>query len=114
MYFPDGLTTLRFLAADGSTGIATSLPNLAGRARSIFAVSPDDKRIAVSVFDWSTRPMKMRIYVEDLAGGGHTVEIFSSASPRIPCSGENKATSFTPGALCKTSIVARPAPSRPV
>lgn len=80
VYFPDGLTTLRFLGADGSTGIATSLPNVAGRARSIFAVSPDDKRIAVSVFDWSTRPMKMRIYVQDLAGGGHPVEIFSSAS----------------------------------
>jgi hypothetical protein len=80
IYFPDGLTNVRFLGADGSTGIGTSLPNVAGRARAIFAVSADDKRIAVSVFDWSTRPMKMRIYVEDLAGGGNHVEIFSSTS----------------------------------
>ena len=80
VYFPDGLTAVRFLGRDGSTGTAVSLPNVAHRARAIFAVSPDDQRIAVSVFDWSTRPMKMRIYVEDVTGGGHHVEIFSSTS----------------------------------
>ncbi len=80
VYFPDGPAAIRFLSRDGSTGGATSLPNVPGRARAIFAVSPDDQRIAVSVFDWSTRPMKMRLYVEDLAGGGHHIEIFSSTS----------------------------------
>ncbi len=80
VYFPDGLTGVRFLARDGSTGNVVSLPNVAHRARAIFAVSPDDQRIAVSVFDWSTRPMKMRIYVEDVKDGGHHVEIFSSTS----------------------------------
>jgi hypothetical protein len=80
VYFPDGDTGVRFLAPDGTTGMATSVPNIKGRARAVFSVSPDDRRIAVSVFDWSTRPMSLRIYVEDLTGGANHVEIFSSTS----------------------------------
>jgi hypothetical protein len=80
VYFPDGDTGVRFLAPDGTTGLATSVPNIKGRARAVFSVSPDDRRIAVSVFDWSTRPISLRIYLEDLAGGANHVELFSSTS----------------------------------
>jgi hypothetical protein len=79
VYFLDGVTTLRFLAPDGSTGIVTTLPNIRGKARAIFAVSPDDQRIAISLFDWSKRPMSDHIYVEDLSGGNR-VEVLSSTS----------------------------------
>jgi hypothetical protein len=78
VYLLDGETAVRFLASDGSTGIATYVPNVRGRARAVFSVSPDDSRIAVSVFNWSTAPIRLQIYVEDLAGAGHHVQIFSS------------------------------------
>jgi hypothetical protein len=78
-YFLAGQNDLRYLGVDGSSGHAAQLPNVIGRSQAVFAVSPDDKRIAVSVFDWSKKPMKVTIYVEDLAGG-HRVVIFSSTS----------------------------------
>jgi hypothetical protein len=79
-YFPDGDGYLRVLAADGSTSIVHTLPNVRGKTRAVFAVSPDDKRIAVSRFDWSVAPMSVHIYVEDVAGGGNHVDIFDSTS----------------------------------
>jgi hypothetical protein len=52
-----------------------------------FAVSPDDKRIAVSIFDYSSTNGSqsptfngMRLYVEDVQGGGNHIEIFSSTT----------------------------------
>lgn len=78
-YFVSGTSQLRYLGADGTTGVAATLPNLKGRSQAVFSVSPDDQRIALAVFDWSVRPMKMTIYVEDL-GGGDRVTIFSSTS----------------------------------
>ena len=80
VYFPDGDTQLRVLSPDGKTSIVHRLPNLRGRTRAVFAVSPDDGRIAISVFDWSVTPMLLRIFVEDLVGGSHHVEVFSSRS----------------------------------
>jgi len=52
---------------------------------SAFAVSPDDQRIAVSVFTFqssSSGPVRanVRLYVEDLVGGGNHIELFSSNS----------------------------------
>lgn len=79
-YFPDGNEHLRVLAADGSTSIVHTLPNVPGKARAVFAVSSDDKRIAVSMFDWSVAPMSLHLYVEDLVGGDNHVEIFNSTS----------------------------------
>jgi hypothetical protein len=78
-YFLSGQKDLLFLGVDGSNGKAAQLPNVTGRTQAVFAVSPDDERIAVSLFDWSQKPMKVTIYVEDLAGG-HRVVIFSSTS----------------------------------
>ena len=79
IYYLDGDTTVRYVGVDGSQGIATLVPG--GRsAAAVFAVSPDDKRIAVSVLDYSSTPVRLRIYVEDLHGGANHVEIFSSTS----------------------------------
>jgi hypothetical protein len=78
-YFLAGQNDLRYLGIDGSSGHVAQLPNVAGRSQAVFAVSPDDSRIAVSLFDWSQKPMKVTIYVEDLAGG-HRIVIFSSTS----------------------------------
>jgi hypothetical protein len=78
-YFVSGSNELRFLAEDGTTGVAAILPNVKGRTQAVFAVSPDDRRIALSVFDWSVRPMRVTLLVEDLSGANR-VSIFSSTS----------------------------------
>jgi hypothetical protein len=79
LYFLNGDGEVRFLKSDGATGVATHLPG-SGQVRAAFAVSPDDRRIAVSLLDYSTQPIHLRIYVEDLAGGGNHVDIFSATS----------------------------------
>jgi WD40 repeat protein len=68
VYFLDGDTDVRFLDRDGSQGSAA---HVAGgvHVESAFAVSPDDRRIAVATFDTSADPATMRLSVEDLAGG---------------------------------------------
>jgi hypothetical protein len=75
VYFPDGPTGIRYLGRDGSTGIATSLPAVGAKARAVFSVSPDDQRIAMGVFDWSSQPMTSTVTVQDLHGGGHAVQV---------------------------------------
>ena len=81
VYFPDGPTAVRYLGRDGSTGLATSLPNPTAKTRAVFSVSPDDQRIAVGVFDWSSvGPMISTVTVQDLQGGGHAVEVDRSAT----------------------------------
>jgi hypothetical protein len=79
VYFLSGENDLRYLGIDGSTGHAAQLPNVRGRSQAVFAVSPDDQRIAIAVFDWSPPPLKVTTYVEDV-GGGNRVVIFSSTS----------------------------------
>jgi hypothetical protein len=43
----------------------------------MFAVSPDDRRIAVVVDGFTTTGATTRLYVEDLNGGGNHIELFS-------------------------------------
>lgn len=78
-YYLSGQNQLRYLDVDGSTGLALTLPNVRGRTQAVFAVSPDDSRIAMSVFDWSTQPLKVTITVENL-DGTNLVDIFTSTS----------------------------------
>src|SRR5260370_41280712 len=82
LYYLDG-SEVRFLAPDGSTGTATLIA-LGASEQPGFAVSPDDASIAVSVFSYTPLPdgsyKGMRLYVEDLNGGGHHVGIFSSTT----------------------------------
>jgi hypothetical protein len=76
VYFPDGPTAVRYLGRDASTGLATSIPKPTAKTRAVFSVSPDDLRIAIAVFDWSNPgPMISTVTVQDLQGGGHSVEV---------------------------------------
>lgn len=84
VYYLEGDADVRFLLRDGSTGLATHIPGNR-HARATFAVSPDDRRVAVSVIDYvtdgpgiATPHASLHIYVEDLSGGSHHVDLFSS------------------------------------
>jgi len=92
VYFLDGDRRVRSLAPDGTIASVTTVPGNV-HAHATFAVSPDDRRIAVGVLTYSdastsangTRirihngATSTRIYVEDLRGG-HRVELFRSDS----------------------------------
>jgi hypothetical protein len=78
VYFMDAQGTVRFLAPDGDTGRATSVP-IGPARRSSFAVSPDDQRIAVVVIDLTANGATTRLYVEDLNGRGHHLDTFSDS-----------------------------------
>src|SRR5690348_6753496 len=78
LYYLDGDANLRFLKPDGTTGAVKTLP-VEAAAAAIFAVSPDDTRIAVAIITYPY-PVKTRIYVEDLYGTTNHVELFSSSS----------------------------------
>jgi hypothetical protein len=91
VFFRDGDTKIRYLTTDGRTGDATTVPG-GPNLISFFSVSPDDVRIAVVVVDLSNvqsaeqgiaagqisaDTIKLRLYVEDLEGGGHHADIYS-------------------------------------
>jgi hypothetical protein len=79
VYFMDAQGTVRYLGPAGDTGTATSVPAGSASRRSMFAVSPDDKRIAVIVADFNSSGASTRLYVEDLAGGGNHLDLFSQS-----------------------------------
>lgn len=89
VYYLNGGSEVRFLAPDGSTGTATRIA-LRPYEEAGFSVSPDDSRIAVAVFSYnppaagspSAGPtyLGMRLYAEDLNGGTHHDDIFSSTT----------------------------------
>ncbi len=90
LYYLNGGSEVRYLEPNGNSGSATRI-SLGAREQAGFAVSPDDKRIAVSILSYtpasvnSTGPASptyngMRLYVEDLQGGGHHIDIFSSTT----------------------------------
>jgi hypothetical protein len=75
VYYMDALGVVRYLAPNGDAGRATTVP-IGPSRRSMFAVSPDDQRIAVVVDDFTASGASTRLYVEDLNGGGHHADIF--------------------------------------
>jgi hypothetical protein len=87
LYYIDAGYYIRFLGLDGSKGVITQI-NVQADEEAGFAVSPDDKRIAVSIFSYAPSPDSpqapsyngMRLYVEDLEGGGHHQDIFDSTT----------------------------------
>lgn len=81
VYYLDGNTTVRWLGPDGSRGQADGVPG-GGSVGSTFAVSPDDRRMAVVSADYGQNPIPFRIYVED-AGGGNRTQIFSASSSSL-------------------------------
>ncbi|MDQ6709402.1 MAG: hypothetical protein M3Z11_02480 [Candidatus Dormibacteraeota bacterium] len=82
LYYLDGDARVRFLGIDGTTGLAHAL-EVGHLSRAAFAVSPDNRRIAVTIVDYpsvSTGPVRIRLYVEDLTGGTHRIDLFESSS----------------------------------
>jgi len=77
-YFLDAQGNVRFLTPNGETGIATRVP-VGGNVRSMFAVSPDDQRIAVVKDTFNASGATTVLYVENLNGGGNHVQIFSES-----------------------------------
>ncbi|HLQ16389.1 MAG TPA: hypothetical protein VK256_11115 [Candidatus Eisenbacteria bacterium] len=81
VYFMDDKGVVRFLAANGDAGRATTVPVGTSTRRSSFTVSPDDQRIAVVVIDFTASGASTRLYVEDLNGGGNHRDTFSDSGP---------------------------------
>ena len=80
VYFRDGDTAVKWLGTSSGTDV-TTVPG-GPTTVSSFAVSPDDNRIAVVVADLSDpSTISERMYVEDLRGGGHHVDLFSTRQP---------------------------------
>lgn len=76
VYYLDGDADVRYLQPDGATRLVERLP-IANSQIAAFAVDPDDRRLAFSVLDYSTNPVTMRLFTEEL-GGANRTEIFNS------------------------------------
>ncbi len=76
VYYEEAQGGVTYLSPDGSKRQAASVPAGTGSRRSMFAVSPDDSRIAVVVADFNSSGASTRLYVEDLGGTNH-VDLFS-------------------------------------
>jgi hypothetical protein len=74
LYYLDGDDQVRYLDRAGGHGSVARVPG-GLHAQSGFAVSPDDRRIAVAAEDYSSTPPTTRLYVEDVAGGANHVEL---------------------------------------
>jgi hypothetical protein len=72
----DAQGVVRYLAPNGDAGRATTVPTGPAR-RAMFAVSPDDQRIAVIVDDFDATGALTTLYIEDLNGGGHHLNLYS-------------------------------------
>jgi hypothetical protein len=77
-YFMDAQGVVGYLTSNGDAGRATTVP-IGPARRSSFAVSPDDQRIAVVVIDFNANGAATRLYVEDLNGGGHHLDLFTDS-----------------------------------
>lgn len=79
VYFLDASGAVRYLGPGGDTGQATTIPAPTASRRAMFAVSPDDARIAVVVDDFNSSGASTRLYVENLSGGGNHLDLFSES-----------------------------------
>lgn len=77
-YFMDAQGVVRFLTVQGDSGRATNVPTGGGR-RSMFAVSPDDQRIAVIVNDYTASGVSIKLYIEDLNGGTNRTQSYAQS-----------------------------------
>jgi hypothetical protein len=68
LYYLDGDGLVRSVTANSTPGPELRLPGNT-YTRAAFAVSPDDSRIAFSLLDYSVRPVKLTLYLAELAGG---------------------------------------------
>jgi len=79
VYFRDGDTRIRMVVPPASVADVTTVPG-GSTVISGFSVSPDDRRIAVSVERFSASGINDRLYVEDLRGHTHHVDIYSTTT----------------------------------
>ncbi len=83
VYFLDGEADLKSLSPGGTVTLVRHL-EVEPNSNLAFAVSPDDRRIAVAVITYRTassaEPFSLRLYVEDLAAGANRTAVFSSSS----------------------------------
>lgn len=69
LYYLDGDSTVKYLAPNGQTGAAATVPG-SRTERVAFAVSPDDSQIAVAVMSWPNQnTFTEQLYADDLTGG---------------------------------------------
>lgn len=78
VYFLDQQGNVDFLSPNGVTGIATHVPT-GGSVRSMFAVSPDDQRIAVVEDTFNATGATTVLYAEDVNGGTNHVKLFTES-----------------------------------
>jgi hypothetical protein len=95
VYYLDGPSDISWLKPDGSKGLATSIA-VSARQQVSFAVSSDDKLLAVSVLSYGPRPscgnpcliptpfLGTQLSVGDLAGGRRTTIFTSAKVPEVP------------------------------
>jgi hypothetical protein len=82
VYFRDGDVKIRMLVPPAGAVDVTTVPG-GSNTVSFFSVSPDDQRIAVLVEDLSgASSIGLRLYVEDLVGGGHHSDIYTTNTPK--------------------------------
>jgi hypothetical protein len=82
VYFRDGDTKIRMVVPPTNAIDVTTVPG-GPSTISFFSVSPDNQRIAVLVEDLAgSGPIGLRLYTEDLRGGGHHADIFTTTTPR--------------------------------
>jgi hypothetical protein len=82
VYFMDAQGVIHFLGPAGDSGRVTTVPAPTASRRATFAVSPDDRRIAVVVATYSTTGASTSLYVEDLNGGRNHINLFSETGSR--------------------------------
>lgn len=82
VYFLDGEADVKSLTPAGTVSLVRHL-EVEANSNVAFAVSPDDRRIAVAVITYlsavSGPAFSLRLYAEDL-GGGNRTEVFTSSS----------------------------------
>lgn len=83
-YYMDASGAVRWIAPGGSksSGAVITLP-VGPSTRSVFAVSPDDSKMAVAVIDFTAGGATTRLFVDDLATGGAHNQIFSESGSFI-------------------------------
>jgi hypothetical protein len=76
VYFLDGDSIVKSLAPNGAVATVMDL-GVGSSQQAVFAVSPDDRRIAVSLLDNLNYPVRTQLYVEDVGTGGNRADLFS-------------------------------------
>ena len=76
VYYLDGRNSVKFLKPDGTGGLALQLP-IESDERGVFAVSADDSRIAVSVFNLKSG---LRLMVANMAASPTWHQIFATTA----------------------------------